>query len=65
LQQLDANRLDAEIGQWIAAQHLRAGDAIAVDGKSLGGGHEAGQRAPRLVSAILHQEAVVVGQINV
>ena len=36
-----------------------------MDGKSLRGGHDAGQRAPHLLSAILHQEAVVVGQINV
>jgi hypothetical protein len=65
LQGLDANPLDAQIGQWIAGQHLRAGVAIAVDGKSLRGSHDAGQRAPHLLSAILHQEAVVVGQIDV
>lgn len=65
LQGLDANPLDAQIGQWIARQHLRAGVAIAVDGKSLRGSHDAGQRAPHLLSAILHQEAVVVGQIDV
>ncbi len=36
LQGLDANRLDAHIGPWVARQQLRAGVAVAVDGKSLG-----------------------------
>ena len=65
LQGLDANRLDAHIGQWVARQQLRPGVAVAVDGKSLRRSHEAGQRAPHLLSAILHQEAVVVGQMDV
>jgi len=65
LQGLDANPLDEQIGQWIARQHLRAGDALAVDGKSLRRSHDAGQRAPHLLSAILHQKALVVGQRDV
>ena len=43
LQGLDANRLDAQIGQWVARQQLRPGVAVAVDGKSLRRSHEAGQ----------------------
>lgn len=65
LQQLNADRLDSQIGQWVASQHLGPGRAIAVDGKSLRRGHDAGRPAPHLLSAILHQEAVVVGQIAV
>jgi hypothetical protein len=65
LQRLDADRLDREIGQWLARQHPFAGRALAVDGKTLRRGHDSGQRAPHLLSAILHQEAVVVGQIAV
>ena len=38
---------------------------MAVDGKTLRGGHDHGQPAPHLLSAILHQEAVVLGQIAV
>jgi len=64
LQGLDAHRLDAQIGQWVARQQLRPGVAVAVDGKSLRRSHDAGQRAPHLLSAILHQEAVVVGQMD-
>jgi hypothetical protein len=65
LQGLDANRLDAQIGPWVARQQLRPGAAVAVDGKSLRRRHPAGERAPHLLSAILHQEAVVVAQMEV
>ena len=65
LQRLDADRLDGEIGQWIAQRHPLAGRAVAVDGKTLRGGHDSGQAAPHLLSAILHHEGVVVGQIAV
>ena len=65
LQRLDADRLDAQIGQWLAQQHCLAGAGISVDGKTLRGGHARGQSAPHLLSAILHQEGVVLGQIAV
>jgi hypothetical protein len=65
LQRLDADRLDAQIGQWLVRHHPLAGRAVAVDGKTLRGGHDFGQSAPHLLSAILHQEAVVIGQIAV
>ena len=65
LQRLNANALDAQIGQWVARQYPLAGQAIAVDGKSLRGAHDAGQAVPHLLSAILHQEAVVLGQLEV
>ncbi len=65
LQGLDAHRLDAQIGPWVARQQLRPGVAVAVDGKRLRRSHEAGQRAPHRLSALLHQEAVVVAQMDV
>lgn len=65
LQGLDAKRLDAQIGQWVAQQRLRPGVAVAVAGKSLRRSHGTGQAAPHLLSAILHQEAVVVAQMEV
>jgi hypothetical protein len=65
LQRLDADRLDAQLGQWLAQLHPPARRAVAVDGKTLRGAHAAGQPAPHLLSAILHQEAVVIGQIAV
>jgi hypothetical protein len=65
LQGLNANAVDVQIGQWIRRQHPVAGRGIAVDGKALRGAHDAGQRAPHLLSAILHEEGVVIGQIQV
>jgi hypothetical protein len=65
LQGLDANAVDARIGQWVLGQHSVAGQGVAVDGKSVRGAHDAGQRAPHLLSAILHDEAVVIGQLEV
>jgi hypothetical protein len=65
LQRVDADRLDARIGQWLVRQHPLAGRAVAVDGKTVRRGHDSGQPAPHLLSAILHQEAVVIGQIAV
>jgi hypothetical protein len=65
LQHLDADRLDVQIGQWLVRHYPLAGRAVAVDGKTLRGGHDSGQTPPHLLSAILHQEAVVIGQIAV
>jgi hypothetical protein len=65
LQRLDADRLDAQIGQWLAQQHCLAGAGISVDGKTLRGGHASSQAAPHLLSALLHQEAVVLAQLAV
>jgi len=64
-QRLDADRLDGEIGQGLARRHPLAGGAVAVDGKTLRGGPDRGQPAPHLLSASLHPQAVVIGQIAV
>jgi len=53
------------IGQWVARQQLRPGWAVAVDWQESRRSHDAGQRAPHLLSAILHQEAVVVAPMEV
>ncbi len=65
LQRLDADRLDAQIGSWLVQHCPLAGRAVAVDGKTLRGAHDAGKRPPHLLSAILHQQAVVVAQVAV
>jgi len=65
LQKLDADRLDEQISQWLLKQHNLAQDAVAVDGKTLRGGHDGSKKAPHLLSAILHQKGVVIGQIEV
>ncbi|MGA2476936.1 MAG: ISAs1 family transposase [Terriglobia bacterium] len=62
LQKLDANRLDVEIGRWLLPHCRVAGQGLSVDGKTLRGAHDPGETAPHLLSAILHQEGVVVAQ---
>jgi hypothetical protein len=65
LQQVDADRLDAQLGPWLLGLTARAGRGLSVDGKTLRGSHARGQAAPHLLSAILHQDAVVVAQAAV
>lgn len=62
LQKLDADRLDAEIGRWLLQHGQVAGAGLSVDGKTLRGAHDAGQAPPHLLSAVLHQEGLVVAQ---
>jgi len=65
LQSVDADALDAQLGPWLLRVAARPGAALSVDGKTLRGGHARGQVAPHLLSAILHQDAVVVAQAAV
>ncbi len=65
LQAVDADALDAQLGPWLLQVTARPGAALSVDGKTLRGGHARGQAAPHLLSAILHQDAVVVAQAAV
>lgn len=62
LQQIDAATLDQQISTWLLQQTTLAGKAIAVDGKTLRNARSNGQRPVQLLSAILHQEGIVVGQ---
>lgn len=65
LQQVDADALDAQLGPWLLRVAARPGAALSVDGKTLRGSRAPGQTAPHLLSAILHQDAVVVAQAAV
>jgi hypothetical protein len=65
LQRLNADSLDAQICNWIQKNLCLSGRAVAVDGKTLRGAHRHGQKPVHLLSAILHHEALVIGQINV
>jgi hypothetical protein len=65
LQHLDAEALDAKIGQWLLQQCDLEGQALSIDGKSLRRAHDRGKPAPHLLSAILHQEGLVVAQREV
>ena len=65
LQGLNAAEIDAKTGTWVSHQRPLAGQSVAIDGKTLRGAHDAGKRAPHLLSAILHEEAVVIAQLQV
>jgi hypothetical protein len=62
LQRLDGVALDRQLGAWLARHNLRPGKAVAVDGKTLRGAHDGPQPAPRLLSAVLHQQGIVIAQ---
>jgi hypothetical protein len=65
LQRLNADLLDTQIGTWLTRHCSLAGSAVAVDGKTVRGAHGFGQQAVHLLSAIVHDQAVVIGQIAV
>ncbi len=62
LQRLDIAALDGPIGAWLARQQPLAGQGLAVDGKTLRGGHDGERKAPHLLSAVLHQAGLVLAQ---
>lgn len=62
LHRLDVVALDRQLGAWLARHNLLPGKAIAVDGKTLRGAHDGPQPAPHLLSAVIHQEGIVVAQ---
>lgn len=65
LQHLDAQALDAKIGPWLLAHGSGQSRAVSVDGKTLKRAHDAGQKPPHLLSAVLHQEGLVIAQREV
>lgn len=62
LQRVDAVALDRTLGAWRAGQTSLAGQGIAVEGKTLRGAHDGSRKAPHLLSAVLHQDGLVVAQ---
>jgi hypothetical protein len=65
LQRLDAVAFDQQIGGWLAKQNLLTGKGIAVDGKTIRGAHDGDQKAPHLLSAVVHEEGIVLAQQSV
>ena len=65
LQRLDAVAFDQKIGSWLAQQKLLAGKGLAVDGKTIRGAHDGEQKAPHLLSAVVHEEGIVLAQQSV
>ena len=66
LQQLDADALDIVLTQWLTAESWGAGDAIAIDGKSVRGSRHGDRKRPvHLLSALVHRTGQVIGQLDV
>jgi hypothetical protein len=59
---LDVAAFEQALGGWIAAQGIRGGEAIAIDGKAIRGLH--GEQLPgvHLVAAYTHQPGQVLGE---
>jgi len=60
LKTIDAGEVDRIIGNWLAGQC--AGEAIAIDGKTVRGSKGSTGKGVHLVSALLHNEGVVIAQ---
>jgi len=65
LQQISPSAIDQMVGQWLLDKCLLPGQGIAIDGKTLRRAHDWGERPPQLLSAILQQEAIVIGQVTI
>jgi len=61
--QLDHAAFEQVLGQWFAAPGLQAGEAMAIDGKTLRGMH--GEEVPggHLVAAFAHRTRTVLAQV--
>lgn len=65
LQRIDAQHLDEQFSQWLRKYFPLAANAVAVDGKTLRGSHDAHKRPLHLLAAIMHEPSLVLGQIAV
>lgn len=62
LQSTDGVQLDQKIGEWVRRQSPLQGRGVAIDGKTLCGSGDGEHRPLHLVSAVLHQEGIVLAQ---
>lgn len=66
LTRIDASLVDEEVGDWIRQhQPILQGQGIAIDGKTLRGSAEKTSKGVHLVSAVLHEEGIVIAQTRV
>ena len=62
---IDAEAFDVEIYDWLLQNNLVSGKALAIDGKTLKGSRTREQKGVHLLSAVIHQDGVVLAQKNV
>jgi hypothetical protein len=65
LQAMDAPLLDKKIGAWVQGLSDLRGKGIALDGKTLRGSSDKDIPAVHLLSAVVHEEGIVLGQVRV
>lgn len=66
LSKVNVKEIDEKTGCWVAQQsRLKAGDALAIDGKTLRGSRDGDQQAVHLLSAVVHGEGTTVAQTPV
>ena len=65
LRGVDAEEFDAKINAWICRRVKNRGKGVAIDGKTLRGSHDGDNKPIHLLSALLHEERVVMAQKSV
>ena len=65
LQKIDPVEIDIRVGKWLLEHADDSNKVISIDGKSLRRSCDVGEKPPHLLSAIVQQEALVVGQVDV
>lgn len=63
--EIDVVAMEREVGGWLAKQATFRDQGLAIDGKTLRGSGDGEERPFHLVSAVLHREGLVVGQVRV
>lgn len=65
LQRINPEEFDAKINDWLFQVANASGKGLAVDGKTLRGSHDGNKKPVHLLSALLHEEKVIIAQRNV
>lgn len=65
LKAMDVHELDRRLGQWMARHSLAVGKAVALDGKTVRGSADGERPALHLLSALTHDQGLVVAQRSV
>lgn len=65
LQKINAEEFDIKINEWLFGISDILGKGLAVDGKTLRGSRDGNKKPVHLLSALLHEEKVIIAQRNV
>lgn len=65
LQRINPEEFDTKINDWLFKVTNPSGKGLAVDGKTLRGSHDGDNKPVHLLSALLHEEKIIIAQRNV